>query len=88
MDSESTDARPTDLGVIIVSLAAPWTSFSDYHYLYLALAVVAVVVAVRAARRALAPIGPVVRAIAAVAGVAFAVGAAFVLVIAAVVSGS
>jgi hypothetical protein len=74
--------------VIIVSLADLWSSLSDHAYLYLALAVLVALVALRSMRRALAPIGPVVHALAAIAGVAFAIGMAFVVVVAAVVSGS
>lgn len=71
-----------------MSLADLWTSLSDHRYAYLTVALLVALIAGRSMRRALAPIGPIVHALAAMAAVAFAVGMAFVVVIAVVVSGT
>jgi hypothetical protein len=55
--------------------------------LYLIIAIVCLVVALRFLRRALAPIGPLLQAIAATAIIALSVGAALVLLTAALLSG-
>jgi predicted RND superfamily exporter protein len=63
-------------------------SLNVHRVLYLALAGLVVFVALRSMRRALAPIEPMVHAVVAIVGVAFAMGVAFVLVVAAVLSGT
>jgi len=73
---------------MIVSFADLWTSLSDHRYVYLTLAMVVALVALRSMWRAPSPIGPIVHALAAIAGVAFAIGMAFVVVVALVVSGT
>jgi hypothetical protein len=81
-----TTAR-SSVSTVASALGPAVYQFGVLPLLYLLIAAICLILALRAMRRALAPIGQLVQAVAAAALVALALGAALVLLTAAVLSG-